>query len=159
TGATGGSTCSYDSPSPGRDAAPRRGAAALPHGPESACEPPGGVSRVRPPGRAWSRTGLARSERRPAMSRVLIVGDNPDGRMILRLLLEHYGHQVEEAADGREGVEKALAWQPEVAFVDIGLPVCDGFEVARQVKAALGGRVVLVALTAYDGPEDGPEGV
>ncbi len=38
--------------------------------------------------------------------------------------------------------------------MDIGLPVLDGFEVARRVRAALGGRVVLIALTAYDGPED-----
>jgi CheY-like chemotaxis protein len=88
------------------------------------------------------------------MSRVLLVDDNADGRMILRLLLEYHGHRVEEAADGREGVEKALGWQPEVAVVDIGLPLLNGFEVARRVKAALGRSVTLIALTAYDGPED-----
>jgi CheY-like chemotaxis protein len=82
------------------------------------------------------------------------VEDSPDGRQMLKLLLERHGHEVEVAADGREGVEKALGWLPEVALVDIGLPVLDGYEVARRVKAALGGRVVLVALTAYGEPED-----
>jgi CheY-like chemotaxis protein len=90
----------------------------------------------------------------PAPRRVLIVEDSPDGRAMLRLLLELYGFQVEEAADGRQGVEKALAWRPEAAVVDIGLPVLDGYEVARRLKAALGGRVVLIALTAYGKPED-----
>jgi two-component system CheB/CheR fusion protein len=41
-----------------------------------------------------------------------------------------------------------------VAVVDIGLPVLDGYEVARRVRSALGGRVVLIALTAYGCPED-----
>jgi CheY-like chemotaxis protein len=90
----------------------------------------------------------------PAARRVLVVDDNPDGREMLKLLLELYGYQVEEAKDGREGVEKALAWEPEVAVVDIGLPLLDGYEVARQLKAALGDRVLLIALTAYDSPED-----
>ena len=73
----------------------------------------------------------------PAPRRVLIVEDSPDGRAMLRLLLELYGFQVEEAADGRQGVEKALAWRPEAAVVDIGLPVLDGYEVARRLRAAL----------------------
>jgi two-component system, sensor histidine kinase len=90
----------------------------------------------------------------PASCRVLLVEDNPDGREMFRLLLELCGHTVEEAADGREGVEKALAWEPEVAVVDIGLPGLDGYEVARRLRAALGIRVTLIALTAYGSPED-----
>ncbi len=89
-----------------------------------------------------------------ASRRVLLVEDDPDGREMLTLLLELCGHRGEAAADGRQGVEKALAWQPEVAVVDINLPLLDGYEVARRVKAALGGRVLLIALTAYGGPED-----
>jgi CheY-like chemotaxis protein len=97
---------------------------------------------------------MSRGIAAPVSRRVLLVEDNPDGRETLRLLLELYGHIVEEAADGREGVEKALAWQPEVAVVDIGLPLLDGFEVARRLRAALGGHVLLIALTAYGQPED-----
>ena len=89
----------------------------------------------------------------PASCRVLLVEDHPDGRETLKLLLELCGYQVEAAADGRQGVEKGLAWRPEVAVVDIGLPVLDGYEVARRLRAALGGRVVLIALTANGEPK------
>ena len=89
----------------------------------------------------------------PASGRVLVVEDNPDARLALHLLLELRGYDVEEAEDGPRGVRKALDWQPDVAVVDIGLPVFDGYEVARQVKAALGG-IRLIALTAYGRQED-----
>jgi CheY-like chemotaxis protein len=81
--------------------------------------------------------------------RVLIVEDNPSGRETLRLVLEMWGHQVEVAADGLQGVQKALKWQPDVAIIDIGLPIFNGHEVARQVRAALDGKIRLIALTAY----------
>ncbi len=86
--------------------------------------------------------------------RVLIVEDNADGRQMLSALLAAWGHQVEAAGDGAEGVRKALGWQPEVVFVDIGLPKLDGYEVARRVRAALHGRVRLIALTGYGSSED-----
>jgi CheY-like chemotaxis protein len=81
--------------------------------------------------------------------RVLVVEDNEDSRATLRALLELWGHQVQEAADGVEGVRKALDWRPEAAVVDIGMPLLDGYGVARRVRAALGSRILLVALTAY----------
>jgi CheY-like chemotaxis protein len=85
---------------------------------------------------------------------VLIVEDNADGRETLRTLLEAWGHQVEVAADGLEGIQKALAGQPQVALVDIGLPLLDGYQVAEQLRAILGHAVFLVACTAYGRPED-----
>jgi CheY-like chemotaxis protein len=85
--------------------------------------------------------------------RVLVVEDHPDGRASLRLLLQAWGYEVEVAADGGEGVEKALSWRPDVAVVDIGLPVLSGFEVAQRTRAALGAGVRLVALTAYHDAE------
>ncbi len=86
--------------------------------------------------------------------RVLVVEDNPDGRETLRLMLQMWGHQVEVAADGQQGLEQALAHRPEVALVDIGLPVLDGYEVARRVRAALGRGIFLIALTGYGQPHD-----
>jgi CheY-like chemotaxis protein len=59
------------------------------------------------------------------------------------------GYEVELVEDGGQGVEKALAWRPDEAVVDIGLPVLNGYEVARQVRAALGQAIRLIALTAY----------
>ena len=84
---------------------------------------------------------------------ILLIEDNPDGRESLRLLLSFLGHQVDVAADGVEGVQKALACHPDVALVDIGLPLLDGYQVARRIRAALGHSVVLIAYTAYDGPD------
>jgi signal transduction histidine kinase len=86
--------------------------------------------------------------------RVLIVEDNPDGRETLRMMLEMWGHRPEVAADGQQGVELALALRPEVALVDIGLPILDGYEVARRLRAALGRSIFLIALTGYGQPHD-----
>jgi len=84
---------------------------------------------------------------------VLIVEDNPAGRESLRMVLELFGFDVEVAADGIEGVNKGLALQPASAVIDIGLPGLDGYEVARQLRSALGPGIRLIAHTAYDSAE------
>jgi CheY-like chemotaxis protein len=91
--------------------------------------------------------------------RVLIVEDNPDGRETLRVLLELLGHQVQVAVDGAQGIQKALAWHPEVALVDIGLPRLDGFQVARRLRIVFGQRIFLIAQTGYGRPEDRRHGL
>ena len=113
------------------------------------------------------RTGDAaqRPVRRPTRSapaagttpalRILIVEDNLDGRESLRDLLEIWGHTVELAEDGSQGVAKALKHNPDVALVDIGLPGFDGNEVARRIRASsLADHVELIAMTGYGQPED-----
>jgi CheY-like chemotaxis protein len=64
------------------------------------------------------------------------------------------GYEVEVAQDGLEGFRKALGWKPDVALVDIGLPLLDGYAVARHARAALGRDVRLVAVTGYGQVED-----
>jgi signal transduction histidine kinase/ActR/RegA family two-component response regulator len=86
--------------------------------------------------------------------RVLIIEDNVDTRETLRRVLEMDGHEVQEAADGAEGVEVALAARPDVVIVDIGLPRLDGYQVARQLRAALGAGPLLIAVTGYGQDED-----
>lgn len=87
--------------------------------------------------------------------RVLVIEDDPDGRHTVRLLLQIWGHRVETAADGRQGLQKALATRPEVALIDIGLPGdVDGYEVARRLRAALGRSILLVATTGYGQPHE-----
>jgi CheY-like chemotaxis protein len=88
------------------------------------------------------------------LCRVLVVEDNPDARETLCFLLTLRGFQVEEAGDGQEGLHKGLAWQPAAAVVDIGLPLLDGYEVARRLRHALETRILLIALTGYGQPED-----
>ncbi len=87
--------------------------------------------------------------------RVLIVEDNADVRDGLRMLLETWGHAVEEAADGGEGLELARLDRPDVALVDVGLPVLDGYAVARAIRGdpQVAG-IVLVAVTGYGQPAD-----
>jgi CheY-like chemotaxis protein len=85
---------------------------------------------------------------------IILVDDDDNLRKALRRILELDGHRVEVARDGPEGVERTLATAPDVAFIDIRLPGIDGHEVARRIRAALGRRVVLVALTAHGREQD-----
>jgi CheY-like chemotaxis protein len=87
--------------------------------------------------------------------RVLVIDDNSDMRTTLRLLLRLGGHQVDEAADGIRGLEMLLRLRPDVAFIDLGLPGRDGYELAQAVrKAPRGESLYLVALTGYGQPQD-----
>jgi signal transduction histidine kinase/CheY-like chemotaxis protein len=90
----------------------------------------------------------------PHARRVLIIEDNVDTRETLRRVLELDGHEVQEAADGAQGIEIALATRPEVVIVDIGLPHVDGYQVARRLRASLGGAPLLIAVTGYGQAED-----
>jgi CheY-like chemotaxis protein len=81
---------------------------------------------------------------------VLIIEDRTDVRESFRMLLSLIGCRVDTAADGVEGVRKAITDRPNIAFVDIGLPLLDGMEVAEQIRASLGRQIFLIACTAYD---------
>ena len=87
--------------------------------------------------------------------RVLVVEDNADAREMLRTMLELQGHEVHEAADGRAGIDLALAVRPDTAIIDVGLPEVDGYDVARTLRARFDGQPIrLVALTGYGREED-----
>jgi two-component system, sensor histidine kinase len=81
---------------------------------------------------------------------VLIVEDNPLSRDALRFLLERQGHRVDVAATGPEGVQVGVSRPPDVAVIDLGLPIWDGFRVARRLRAAAGTSITLIAYTADD---------
>jgi CheY-like chemotaxis protein len=86
---------------------------------------------------------------------VLIVEDNDDMRQMLHEALAFSGHEVREARDGASGLALAAAARPDVALIDIGLPDVDGYEVARRLRAAPGGRRIgLIAITGYGQTED-----
>ncbi len=106
-----------------------------------------------------SRHSMLADERAPApvegsRRHVLVVEDSEDNRAMLQDLLEMDGFEVDVAATGPEAVTQALSLRPQIAIVDIGLPLMDGFEVARRVRAVLGGSISLVALTGYGQAED-----
>jgi two-component system, sensor histidine kinase len=81
--------------------------------------------------------------------RIALVEDNEDVRALMAELLSSWGHQVLQANSGGQGVELILQQQPHVAFVDIGLPDMDGYEVARRLRAALHPGPRLVALSGF----------
>jgi two-component system, cell cycle response regulator DivK len=75
------------------------------------------------------------SERRRMSKRILVVEDQEDLRGVLRDLLGSSGYSVLEAVDGRDGVAKALSERPDLILMDIQLPVLDGYDATRQIKA------------------------
>jgi PAS domain S-box-containing protein len=85
---------------------------------------------------------------------ILLVEDNSAARETLRFVLELEGHRVQIAADGLGGVDAGVRRRPDVAFVDIGLPGLDGYEVGRRLRAVHGDGVRLFAITGYGRPED-----
>jgi signal transduction histidine kinase/DNA-binding response OmpR family regulator len=80
---------------------------------------------------------------------VLIVDDNQDAAESLRLALNILGHTVEVAHDGPAALEKLRHFTPDVALLDIGLPVMDGYELAQRIRAEQGLATRLLAITGY----------
>ena len=85
--------------------------------------------------------------------RVLVIEDNDDARLMLVTALRLAGHEVHESADGEQGLQAALALEPDIALVDLGLPGIDGYELARRLRAA-GCGTRLVAVTGYGQTDD-----
>jgi signal transduction histidine kinase len=85
--------------------------------------------------------------------RVLVVDDNVDAAELISDLLRHLGHDVAVAHDGAEALRVAERFHPEVAVLDIGLPVMDGYELARRL-AQREEHVRLIALTGYGQASD-----
>ena len=87
--------------------------------------------------------------------RVLVIEDNFDAAETLREMLLVWKQEVEVARDGGEGLEKARAFHPDVVLCDIGLPVVDGYDVARAIRSDPAiASTFLVAVTGYASPED-----
>jgi len=90
---------------------------------------------------------------------ILVVDDYPSAAESLAMLLELKGHQVWIAHDGLSAIEMALAKQPRVVILDIGLPDMDGFELAAKLRQCPQlGEVLIIALSGY-APANNPEKV
>jgi CheY-like chemotaxis protein/anti-sigma regulatory factor (Ser/Thr protein kinase) len=102
-----------------------------------------------------AQSQAAQATPRVAAKRILIVEDNDDARHMMHEVLAFGGHDVREARDGATGLALAAESRPDVALIDIGLPDLDGYEVARRLRAAPGGRRMgLIAITGYGQAED-----
>ncbi len=93
--------------------------------------------------------------RLPLNCRVLIVDDNQDAALSLATYLEMSGHEVRTAGDGGQALDVAEHFAPQAVVLDIGLPILDGYQVARQLRREPPMQhALLLALTGYGQKED-----
>jgi two-component system cell cycle response regulator DivK len=84
------------------------------------------------------------------MPRILLVEDNDMNRDMLSRRLIRSGYEVFLAVDGQQGADMALSEQPDLILMDMSLPVIDGWEATRRIKANdATRRIPIIALTAH----------
>jgi CheY-like chemotaxis protein len=84
------------------------------------------------------------------VARILVVEDNPDNSDLVVDVLTLRGHEVIQAANGREGVEMARVRHPDLILMDISLPIVDGFAATEEIKRDPQLKPVpVIALTAH----------
>ena len=94
--------------------------------------------------------GVPERPSRPPVKTVVVIEDQPDARRMLQLLLESLGLEVAAADNGEEGAALVERLRPDLAIIDLGLPVMSGFDVARRLRQrAETRRTRLVALSGY----------
>ena len=82
--------------------------------------------------------------------RILVVEDQEDNRQILRDLLSSAGFEIIEAETGEEALVAASSQRPDLILMDIQLPVLDGYEVTRRIKAnPLLQEIPIIVVTSY----------
>ena len=88
------------------------------------------------------------------MIKILLVEDNELNRDMLSRRLERKGYEIAMAVNGQQAVEMAASEAPALILMDMSLPVMDGWEATRQIRAT-GSKVPIIALTAHamDGDE------
>ncbi len=82
--------------------------------------------------------------------RILVIEDQEDNRQILRDLLTSADFEVIEAVDGEAGLAAAAAHRPDLILMDIQLPIVDGYEATRRIKANPSLRAIpIIVITSY----------
>jgi CheY-like chemotaxis protein len=86
------------------------------------------------------------------LTKILVVDDLKDITETMGLLFETLGHDIKVAGNGQQAVEAAMAFEPTIVFLDLDMPVLNGYEAARAIRsAALAQQPFLIALTASSG--------
>jgi CheY-like chemotaxis protein len=110
------------------------------------------LPRVSPP---WVHSGTASPDAGLTPRRILVADDNVDAANSLAMLLELDGQSVSTLYGAVEALEAATRLKPEILYLDIGLPLMDGYEVARYLRSQSETSALrLVAVTGYEQKED-----
>ena len=82
--------------------------------------------------------------------RILVVEDQEDNRQIIRDLLDHAGFEVIEVGDGEKALTAAATHRPDVILMDVQLPLLDGYEATRRIKAEPALKhIPIIVVTSY----------
>ena len=92
--------------------------------------------------------------------RLLVVEDHRESRQLLVKMLETLGFEVQQAENGREAIDRWKSFDPHLIWMDLRMPVMDGYEATRQIRAQpQGGETVILALTASVFEDERPQAI
>jgi DNA-binding response OmpR family regulator len=91
------------------------------------------------------------------VAKILFVDDSRDNADTLATFFKLLGHETAVAYDGDSAVELTSTFTPDIAFIDLQMPMLDGFDTAKAFRAKLGDRAVLIALTGQEWTRTGSE--
>jgi len=87
-------------------------------------------------------------------SRILIAEDFDENRIALKLMLKLAGFEPLEASDGEQALEMVRSERPDLVLMDISLPIIDGLQATREIRADAGlEQLPIIIVSAYDNPE------
>ncbi|MGH2694276.1 MAG: response regulator [Actinomycetota bacterium] len=84
--------------------------------------------------------------------KILVIDDEPDLRLLVRLILESAGYEIVEAATGEEGLDLMTDERPRLVLLDIRLPGIDGWEVLERMRVDHGGDIPVIIMSAHSSP-------
>jgi two-component system cell cycle response regulator DivK len=90
-----------------------------------------------------------RGPERKMRKTVLVVDDVPENLALMIVMVKSFGYDAITAEDGRQAVEKAREFRPDLILMDLMMPVMDGLEATKIIREAEDGRTPIVAVTAY----------
>jgi two-component system cell cycle response regulator DivK len=80
--------------------------------------------------------------------KILVVEDEPNNMMLMKIILKRHGHEPVEAFTGTEGIEKTASSKPDIILMDLKLPDMEGFEATRKIRE-ITKDVPIIAVTSY----------
>ena len=99
-----------------------------------------------------SLEGITATAQKPR--RVLIADDNVDSATVLAILLRASGHEVQTVHDGMAALESSQSFRPDLVILDIGMPILNGYDVARRIRSRCDSHMTLVAITGWGQEQD-----